>query len=74
MNDLVKNLKSWCEDQRQIMARSVEMMEQGILRTGERRDNGELKDTTQQSLADNRRSIAELDDLLRQIDEDHPAS
>jgi len=54
----------WCKKERAILRRSLEMMESGVSHTGERHAGSPWRDTTAESIARVKSSIAELDEIL----------
>ena len=54
----------WCNKERVTLRHSLEMMEAGVLHTGEARAGQPQRDTTAESIAHTKQSIAELDALL----------
>jgi hypothetical protein len=54
----------WCNKERATLRRSLEMMESGVMHTGEARAGQPQRDTTAESIARAKQSIAELDALL----------
>jgi hypothetical protein len=71
VNLLTQELVEWSKRQLEVLRRGLDMMEAGTFHTGERRGSGELIDTTPETMETNRRQIRELEDLLRQIEEEH---
>jgi hypothetical protein len=54
----------WCNKERATLRRSLEMMESGVMHTGERHAGSPQRDTTAESIDRAKKSIAELDALL----------
>jgi hypothetical protein len=54
----------WCNKERGVLRHSLEMMEAGVMHTGEARTGQPQRDTTAESIARIKQSIAELDALL----------
>jgi hypothetical protein len=54
----------WCREHRSILQRSLEMMESGVMHTGERHAGSPQRDTTAESITRAKKSITELDALL----------
>jgi hypothetical protein len=54
----------WCNKERANLRRSLEMMESGVMHTGEAQAGSPQRDTTMESIARAKKSIAELDALL----------
>lgn len=72
MNEYVRNLVDWCTDQRKGLLQGIALMEAGTFHTREQSGGGEMIDTTDATLADYRRKVEELDDLLGKIKADYP--
>jgi hypothetical protein len=64
MPTMMDNLLAWCQRERASLQRQLELMEAGIMRTGEHRAGSPPRDTTTESIDRVRRSIAELDEIL----------
>jgi hypothetical protein len=54
----------WCNKERATLRRSLELMEAGVMRTGECYAGSPQRDTTAESIDRAKKSIAELDALL----------
>ena len=67
---MIEAMKSWCARERESLLRGLDLMERGVMRTGEQRDNGVLDDTAADTMADYRRKIAEIEELQRQMEEE----
>lgn len=72
--DLIENFRAWCLSQRETLIRGLEMMETGVMRTGEKREGGPMRDTTPETIASHRRQLKELDELLTKIEQDRRGS
>ena len=64
MPTMLDNLLAWCRTERASLQQQLNMMERGIKTTGERLAGAPAHDTTADSIADARRKIAEIDDIL----------
>jgi hypothetical protein len=64
--DLLNGLVNWCNSQRDLMTRANEMMRAGLRHTSSS-DGRKMIDTTGESISENDRRIAELDELLASI-------
>jgi hypothetical protein len=64
---LLDDFVRWCEDQRAILHQSLIMMESGVMHTGEQHVGAPRRDTTAESIARAKTSIAELDALLEKV-------
>jgi hypothetical protein len=57
-------LLTWCRDQRELMLRSLEMMESGTYHVGRTEPGGKQVDETQHWIAEYKRRVAELESLM----------
>jgi hypothetical protein len=64
MPTMMDNLLAWCRTERVNLQRQLELMESGIMRTGEYRAGSPPRDTTTESIDRVRHSIIELDQIL----------
>lgn len=62
---LIEQIVAWCKSERESLLRQIELMESGTLTT--RSSHGpsrKMVDTTQDSIADCKRQLAEIEPLL----------
>lgn len=64
LDSLEDRLRSMVHDKR----RGIDLMERGMITTGERASNGAMEDTTPQSIERYKNEIQQLEEALREID------
>jgi hypothetical protein len=65
--DIVNNLFEWCEDQRDMMLRQIEMMKSGHMHLVDS-DGRKMVDETNFWIGENERRVAELNHILAKIE------
>jgi hypothetical protein len=64
MPTMMDNLLTWCRTERDSLQQQLDLMERGIMTVGERHAGAPARDTTTETIARVKSSIAELDDIL----------
>jgi hypothetical protein len=59
-------MSAWCKEQQVLLLRIAERLESGAMVTGEKQPDGKLVDTSAETLARVKSSLASLDHLLPQ--------
>lgn len=70
MTEGVQRLKNWCNEQHELMSRSLAQMEKGLLHVGEGRAGGEIIDTTDAAIARTKEALAELERVMQMMRDD----
>lgn len=72
MTDMIVDLEQWCLQRRKSLTDGLALMESGVMHTRERH-NGQMIDTTANTIKSYERDIVELDRVLAQIKGDREA-